>query len=96
MEPINFRSVINKCVSVPYGKEMIRVLPVARSIFADGTMDIDSYAVTLFKSSDETQILEECSALDDANEVALRLSEAGGTENSPQALRHDDSTSFLT
>jgi len=55
---------------------------VARSIFADGTMDIESYAgTTLFKSSGETQILEECSTPDDAIEVAFRWSTTGGTKN---------------
>ncbi|KYP79550.1 hypothetical protein [Ferroacidibacillus organovorans] len=76
MEPTNFRTVIDKCISIPYGQEIIRVLPVARSIFADGTMDIENYAVTLFIRSGETKILEECSALDDANVAARRFSEA--------------------
>ncbi|KUO95791.1 hypothetical protein ATW55_14955 [Ferroacidibacillus organovorans] len=81
MEATNFRMVIDKCISIPYGQEMIRVLPVARSIFADGKMEIESYAVTLFKRSGETQILEGCNALDDANVAAHRWSEDDSTEN---------------
>ena len=88
MEPTNFRMVIDKCISIPFGQEMIRVLPVARSISADGTMDIENYAVTLFKRSGETQILEECSALDDANVAAHRWSEADCTENFAPRLSH--------